>query len=223
MELRVPHTMVLSRSVRPFAFGQVTGSERRWLRTAPRTPEPGLYPTVRGWTDPFKLLSETPGNERIASVLVQDEVPAQFSGALMTAREGPPIIEGVPGAGDQLMLGQSRATSIPNRLSSILDELHARCKETLGEIRLEWAFDGDHLWVLQLQQEAALSSGNIVVPGEFHTELAFDVRQGLAALRLLVRELEGGSTGICLLGGVGMTSHAADILRRHKIPSRISD
>src|SRR6202035_207861 len=104
--LRVPRTTVLCRNVAPFTFGDPTGSDVKWLRTSPATPEPGFFPTVRGWTDPFELMSNVPGHERLSSVLVQDEVIARRSGALLTDRHEQPIIEGVTGFGDDFMLGR---------------------------------------------------------------------------------------------------------------------
>jgi hypothetical protein len=104
--LRVPRTTVLSRDVAPFTFGDSTGSDVKWLRTAPKTPEPGFFPTVRGWTDPFELMRIVEGHERLSSILVQDEVIAHSSGALLTGRNEKPIIEGVTGFGDEFMLGR---------------------------------------------------------------------------------------------------------------------
>src|ERR1017187_581067 len=83
-----------------------------------------------------------------------------------------------------------------------------------------WAFDGKAVWVLQLQQEAALSNGAIIVPGITDHEVEFDVTTGLDALRSLVARVKGTSTGIKLVGKVGLTSHIADVLRRNNIPSR---
>ena len=54
--LRVPRTTVIARTLRPFTFGSATGSDEIWLRTCPVTPEPGKFPTVRGWIDPFSLM-----------------------------------------------------------------------------------------------------------------------------------------------------------------------
>jgi hypothetical protein len=50
------------------------------------------------------LAREDPTGEQIASILVQDEVPPEYSGALLTSSGGLPIIEGVVGTGDLLML-----------------------------------------------------------------------------------------------------------------------
>jgi hypothetical protein len=218
--LRVPRTTSLCRHVAPFTFGEPTGSDVKWLRTCPETPEPGFFPTVRGWADPFALM-QAAGNERLASILIQDEVPARFSGALLTDRHGRPIIEGVTGFGDDFMLGRVGPSQLDTRLVERLEELHARLLGYVGGIRAEWAFDGEAIWLIQVQQEAAVSSGQTIVPGETESEHDFDVSLGLSGLRELIELIRGRRIGIKLIGNVGMTSHIADVLRRCKVPSRI--
>lgn len=220
--LQVPRSLVLSRNTAPFAFGGPTGSEVKWLRTAPRVPEPGFYPTVRGWTDPFKLLENTEGSERVASVIVQDEVHADFSGALITDRDGSPIIEGVDGFGDEFMLGRVGPSQLDGSLIGKLEALHELLFRSVGSVRAEWAFDGDAVWIIQLQQEVAISTGRTIVSGEVESEVEFDISGGLSGLRELVALVAGKSVGIKIIGNVGMTSHIADVLRRYKIPSRIA-
>lgn len=212
---------MLSRALVPFTFGDVTDGDVKWLRTCPKVAEPGMFPTVRGWTDPFDLLYRTPGNERIASVLVQDEVPAVFSGALLTGADGCPIIEGVKGYGDDFMLGRIGAEALDGTLIRRIEILHESLIGEIGSLRAEWVFDGNEVWLLQLQQETALSSGTIIVPGAVEREIDFDTSTGIGGLREIVSLIGTQSVGIRLVGNVGMTSHIADILRRHSIPSRI--
>jgi len=219
--LSVPRSTVLCRNVVPFTFGKSTGSDVKWLRTCPATPEPGLFPTVRGWTDPFGLMLSVAGNESISSMLIQEEVVARFSGALITDSLRQPIIEGVKGFGDDFMLGRVGPARLDFGLIERLRELHAILLNYLGPVRVEWAFDGQIIWVIQLQQEAALSSGSTIVPGEVESECDFDVSLGLSGLRELVELIRGKKIGIKLIGDVGMTSHIADVLRRYRIPARI--
>jgi hypothetical protein len=220
MGFSVPRTTAICRGVAPFSFGQSTSSDVKWLRTCPRLPEPGLFPTVRGWTDPFHLMASDVG-DRIAAVLIQEEVPAEFAGAILTDRCRSPIIEGVYGFGDQLMLGCAHPIAMPAHLTWMLEELHRTAFDMCGSVRIEWGFDGRRVWVFQLQQEAAISDGLVVVPGEVDADVEFIVSDGLERLRDLVEELSGTRTGIKLVGTVGITSHMADVLRRHKIPSKI--
>jgi hypothetical protein len=220
--LAVPRTLVISRVLPPFEFGRQTGESMKWMRTAPRVPEPGLFPTVRGWTDPFELLNGTPGAERLSAVMIQDEVKPSFSGAFLTGANSRPIIEGVNGFGDKFMLGQAQASVLDQDLLSRLEGLHDSLLPSLGSVRAEWVFDDHQIWILQLQQETARSSGRVIVSGKVDSEVEFDVKSGLVGLRELVTTIAGKSIGIKLLGEVGITSHIADVLRRNNIPSRIA-
>ena len=218
----VPLTKVLSRHLPPFSFGRSTGTDVSWIRTAPRVPTPGHFTTVRGWSDPFKLLAaEDPGGSKISSVLIQDEVHAEYSGALLTDVTGEPIIEGVPGHGDVLMLGGAAPGTLPNALRSRIRDLHSTIRRDFGSIRIEWVFDGEQVWILQLQQEAPKSSGTVIVDGDFSKEITFRAEAGLEELRVLTRELPTTGGAIRLVGNVGMTSHMADILRRANVASRL--
>ncbi len=217
----VPRTTVLARNVVPFTFGMTTGSEVKWIRTAPRLPEPGLFPTVRGWTDPFRFMEDIADRHRIPSVLIQDETPALFSGALLTDIRQNAIIEGVVGFGDTFMRGGAAPIPLDASLVHQLQKLHSKLKKEIGGIRAEWTFDGQTIWLLQLQQEAALSSGQTIVPGEVDSEYEFDVSEGLSGLREMIEIVKGTRVGIKLVGNIGMTSHIADVLRRYRVPSRI--
>jgi len=104
---------------------------------------------------------------------------------------------------------------------SSFGHLHATLLDYVGSIRAEWVFDGDTIWLIQLQQELAVSSGQTIVPGEVESECEFDVSLGLSGLRELVELIKGRNIGVKLIGNVGMTSHIADVLRRYKVPSRI--
>ncbi|HSY35619.1 MAG TPA: hypothetical protein VK814_07715 [Acidobacteriaceae bacterium] len=217
----IPRTTVVSRQLPPFTFGELTGESMIWMRTAPRQAEPGLFPTIRGWTDPFKMMQEPSNSNEIASLLIQEEVKSKYSGALVSDTQGDCLIEGVSGFGDDFMLGKLGPVALPDGLIRQLRMIHDDLSEKLGSIRLEWAFDDDKIWVLQLQQVGAMSFGNVIVPGEVHDEIEFDVSRGLEPLRILIKTLDI-RTGIRLVGKVGMTSHFADVLRRNRIPSRIT-
>jgi hypothetical protein len=119
------------------------------------------------------------------------------------------------------MLGKLGPARLPNELKRGLLDLHTVMKSKLGGIRVEWAYDGNEIWVIQLQQIQAMSTGRTIVPGECDNELLFTVKEGLPALRELITKV-GRRTCICLVGEVGMTSHSADVPRRSRVPSRIA-
>ena len=100
-------------------------------------------------------------------------------------------------------------------------ELYDLLWRDLGSIRMEWVDDGTDIWVLQLQQEAAKSSGTVIVPGKAERFIEFRADDGLEKLRDLISNLEP-NTGVLLVGNVGMTSHMADVLRRAEVPSRLT-
>lgn len=216
----VPMTTVIGRRVAPFSFGTETGSAEMWTRTCPAEPEPGLFTTARGWIDPFALLAtEDPGQERIVSVLAQSAVPAYYAGAALAGPDGL-VIEGAPGEGDLFMLGVRPPEALPAEVRTSLEAINAALVAALGPVRFEWVHDGQRAWIVQLHRGVTRSSGQVIVPGEAKNWIAFEVSQGLEALRELTQGFEPGC-GIELIGAVGLTSHVADVVRRARIPTRI--
>jgi hypothetical protein len=220
---RVPETTVVARTVAPFVFGRPTGSGEVWIRTCPAEPVPGQYTTRRGWTDPFRLLqAEDPGGEVLQSVLSQDGVYGEYSGALIGSINGEPVIEGVRGEGSQFMLGARMAEVLPTAVVESVGDLFRRVAETLSSaVKIEWAFDGTETWILQLQLADVATSRSIIVPGKATRFYRFDVDRGLNELRSVIASLQGSGDGIELIGGVGITSHFGDLLRRARIPARL--
>lgn len=217
----VPRTLVVARRVAPFSFGRETGSTEIWTRTCPTEPHPGLYTTLKGWTDPFKLLqSEDPQGRVLASVLRQDAINAGHSGAAIVGADGELAIEGRRGEGDRFMLGLETPEPLPQRVEDEVRSLHRMLSATLGPVRLEWVHDSVRAWVVQLHQGATSSAGSILVPGEAETWVRFPVESGLAALRKTLDQLPKGA-GLVLIGEVGLTSHIADLIRKAEVPARL--
>jgi hypothetical protein len=211
--LRVPRTTVLSRRVAPFSFG--SGGEGMWVRTCPTEQQPGLYTTVKGWSDPFAILmAEDPEGKHIASVIAQAGVPAKFSGAALTTADGELLIEGKEGAGDDFMLGASLPERIPGRVKRAV----AKIAERVGECRFEWVFDGREVWVVQLHSGASCSTAGAVVPGDASDWVELETSD-LGKLRHSLASVPSG-TGVILKGEFGMTSHIADVVRKAGHPAR---
>jgi len=217
---KVPHTTVVGRRVAPFSFGRRTGSPVIWMRTAPREQEPGLFTTVKGWRDPFALLALEDSEGRVASILAQSAVPAQYSGAAIVGADGGLIIEGKAGEGDTLMLGKALPEILPPDVMAAVTDVHAHLTAQLGPVRIEWVHDGETAWVVQLHVGATGTSASVIVKGEAELWLQFDVTAGLPALRDLIVAAPGGA-GIELTGRVGLTSHIADVLRRAGLPAKV--
>ncbi len=217
----VPRSLVISRRLRPFAFGDETGSLDTWLRTCPAEQNPGRYTTVSNWIDPFELLArEDPEQKAIASVISQAAVPAHFSGAAITKRDGRLHVEGTSGTGEDFMLGRAKAQQLPDSVIRDLLEVNQRLRERLGAVRFEWVHDGQRPWIVQLHIGKTSSTKTIIVPGEASEWATFRTDSGLEALRQLLARLEP-QVGLIFEGEVGLTSHLADLARKAARPTRI--
>jgi hypothetical protein len=222
LELPVPSTTVIPRGLPPFSFGIPTNTGETWIRTCPVEQVPGRFTTHHGWLDPFALLChEDREGEAIASVLAQEGVDAQYSGALVTGDSNRPILEGVRGSGEQFMLGRAAPERIPDSVSGAVLDLYTQARAELGPVRFEWAYDGRRAWILQLHRGVSATSQRTIYSGEAQVYHRFDVARGIEALRELVGEIEGTGEGVVLVGNIGITSHLGDILRRARIPSRL--
>ena len=220
--LPVPRTTVIGRRLPPFSFGRPTGSLEFWTRTCPIEQVPGKYTTARRWLDPFRLLAdEDPEHEAIASVLSQEGVSAVWSGAAIEGSEERLYIEGVPGTGERFMQGTIAPQPLPEAVSAAVVRLRAQAVEALGAVRLEWVFDGEQVWVVQLHRGVTASSRAAIVPGEPARWLDFDIADGLEELRRRIASVPPG-TGLVLHGQAGLTSHVADVVRKAGIPTRFS-
>jgi hypothetical protein len=89
---------------------------------------------------------------------------------------------------------------------------------------MEWAHDGKYVWVLQMHKVDRDSSApaGVIHPGEAATWQEFHASDGLDKLREIVNTIRGDDVGIVVTGGVGVSSHVGDILRRAGVPSRLA-
>ncbi|MBS3652463.1 hypothetical protein KEU06_28150 [Pseudaminobacter sp. 19-2017] len=219
--LPVPRTLVIPRRVAPFWFGRPTGSAEVWTRTCPFKPHPGLYTTVKGWTDPYALLGkEDPSGDLLASTLRQDGVPARYSGAAIVQANGNLAIEGLAGEGDLFMLGSRNAEELPAAVLADVRDTFSLLEDRFGSVRFEWVHDGERAWIVQLHLGATNSSRTEIVPGEAECWTDFPIEEGLEKLRALLKTLPADG-GVRVIGQVGLTSHIADVLRRAGFPARV--
>jgi hypothetical protein len=229
LALPTPKTTVISRNVAPFTFGQKTGLHEKWIRTCPILKEPGLFYTGDSWKDPFELMSieETKGSNEIniASILSQDAVDSIYSGAaIIKELADNDIIEGVKGQGDHFMIGKDNIITLPQ---NIMNEVQKLCNNIrqyynlLGEVSIEWVYDGNEIWVVQLNQIKVSSSKDYIVKGSPDKYIQFNAQDGLNSLRETINEIKGYNIGIEIIGNIGVTSHYGDLLRLANVPSRI--
>lgn len=226
----VPFTTVISRNIPPFSFGKETGSKEKWIRTAPIVKEPGKYYTGDKWTDPFFLMKkeEQKGQEEIniASILSQSSVEAIYSGGAIIAKEKKnDVIEGVRGKGDDFMLGLEGENQLPADLSYKVHGLLDLIREyysLIGDVSIEWVYDGDKVWIVQMNQLEHLGEGAVIVPGRPSVYKKVYVEEGLETLRKVINIIKDKDIGIELVGNVGLCSHFGDLLRHANIPSYIT-
>jgi hypothetical protein len=230
----VPKTTVLSRNVAPFTFGKPTGIYEKWIRTCPISKEPGKFYTGYGWVDPYELMEneEKKGtqNINIASVISQLSVNARYSGAAFVRTfEDYDVIEGVAGRGDAFMVGERERENLPDEVLEKVKELCNQVRKfnsLIGDVSIEWVYDGEEVWVVQMNQLTVESSKvedgyRTIVKGDPSTFEKVYVRDGLDNLRKIIELSKFNNSGIDLIGNVGITSHFGDLLRLAGIPSRL--
>jgi hypothetical protein len=171
----VPSTQVISRNVRRSPLAAILelvslGSERAHSNLCWQVHDsPRLDRSV------WLLAREDPDGKELASVLSQEGVRAQFSGASIGSSDGEPIIEGVSGVGSEFMLGLQPAQQLPLAATLAVKEVLAQAIRLLGgTIKLEWALDGDVVWILQMQQLDHEIQDNLIVPGDADEFRRFD-------------------------------------------------
>lgn len=220
--LPVPRTVVVSRVLAPFVFGDTTRTGETWLRTCPKEPIPGRFSTVQRWTDPFALLkSEDPDGELIPSILAQEAVDPAYSGSLVADANGTLIIEGVKGTGVEFMLARQAPEPLPDFVVHSVRQLYASVAAVIGPASIEWVYDGQKTWLLQVHRGATASKGKVIVQGEVDEYRIFDANGGLELLRNLTASIDRSRTGIVVAGDVGVTSHIGDVLRQARVVSYI--
>ena len=230
----VPKTTVISRKIAPFTFGSETGLIEKWIRTSPIVKEPGKYYSGANWIDPFKLIDEeeakAPRNINIASILSQDAVEALYSGAsLIKSNKENDIIEGVAGRGADFMVGTHDQESLPLSVINAVKIINNQFRlyhKLIGDVSIEWVFDGKNVWVVQLNQLKTNMNNNddsrtIVYGTPDYYEKVY-VKDGLESLRENIDYYKNKNIGIELVGNVGITSHFGDLLRLSNIPSILS-
>lgn len=218
----VPRSRVIARRVAPFEFGTATGTGETWLRTAPGQQTPGEFTTTSRWVDPFTLLANEDPDKVLASVIAQDGAPATFSGASAVTSDGEVYVEGVAGFGDKFMLGKDAPITLPTHVVDAVKDAIGTLWATLGQVRVEWAYDGHRVWILQLHVTNAQIAEGVLCPGEADAWLTFNVADGIEALRALIEIARTQQAGILVDGQVGLTSHIGDILRQASIPARLA-
>nr|MCR5587854.1 hypothetical protein [Lachnospiraceae bacterium] len=192
--------------------------------------EPGKYYTADKWTDPFELMyvEELKGKceKNVAAILSQSAVESVYSGgALVSEEKSKDVIEGVKGKGDDFMIGNLSKNKLPRNLQEQIIQLAEELRQyhnLIGDVSIEWVFDGKDLWIVQLNQIEEVGNSSTIVEGKANSYRKFFVEEGLEKLRDLIEEIKDKNIGIELIGDVGICSHFGDVIRQAKIPSFIN-
>ena len=104
-------------------------------------------------------------------------------------------------------------------MHQLLDTVRA----VLGDVQIEWAFDGRQVWLLQLHVRSLKGiGGQTLSPGGAERWLDYDPDEGLAALRALTHQARAEAAGINVVRPVGITSHVGDVIRAAGVPGRMA-
>jgi hypothetical protein len=134
------------------------------------------------------------------------------------------IIEGVSGKGDSFMVGEEEIGNLPKKVIGSIKKLNNKVRkhlDLLGEVSIEWVYDGNDIWIVQLNQIKLSGNKDIIVDGNPKEYIEFNVNLGLEKLRSLIKEIQNNDVGIELIGNIGVTSHFGDLLRIANIPSKL--
>jgi hypothetical protein len=154
--------------------------------------------------------------------MAQQAVDPFWSGSLIAVKDDDPLIEGVRGRGDDFMIGKQGPQHLPDDVRRQVLALFAQARRFFRPVEMEWVFDGNQVWVVQLHATAAVGDAAMIVPGNPARWVSFPVAKGLDAFQALIARARDHDTGIELVGRVGMTSHFGDLLRTAQIPSRLA-
>ncbi|MBD3177844.1 MAG: hypothetical protein GF320_21935 [Armatimonadia bacterium] len=219
----VPRTRVITRGGLVFAFGPRPGRRedddiRPWWRTCPRVREPGRHPTWHGYeTDPIAMLGRL--NSDVASVLIQEPIPAEYSGAASWRPGEPVLIEGVEGEGEDYMLGQEAPTELPGAVVEQVERVVQGFRHAIESGEIEWV-RGSHGVVVVVQLHSR-------VPDSMYREVEESWKRvhpggGIRAVRSAAEAAQREGVGVALTRPVGRTSHMAQILDRAEVPWGVS-
>jgi len=153
----------------------------------------------------------------LASVLVQEEVKAEYSGTAMPLGASGISVHGVHGAGDEFMRGDAGADAMPSTVEHAVVDTVERVQASLGPAKIEWVFDGAKTWILQLN--LITLAAPLTLPGDTAEWEQFHFSKGrLNEFRQRILELRGSNKGIVIIGNVSPLSHVGEIAEQYGVP-----
>jgi hypothetical protein len=153
----------------------------------------------------------------LASIIIQEAVLAEYSGRALFRSIDDIEIQGVAGEGGAFMLGEKKNENLPQKLIKAVRETYEHTHHVVGPSGIEWVFDGNNVWVVQLNitdssiQQAILDKNIEWV--EFHF-----AKGKLEEFRQKVMEFRGSDKGIIIIGDVSPLSHLGEIAENQGVP-----
>lgn len=160
----------------------------------------------------------------IETIMIQQFIDASYSGGWLVSNDGSVLVEGVPGHGMDFMVGDDDPIALPEEVTSLVI---SEVSKIPFQSRGEWVLSKDDgkLYVVQLHMykddTTQDENSNVIhISGNPRTaETMFkewSPEEGLEALRNLVKSVSE-KEGIRVSRYIGLTTHAADILRKHNV------
>jgi hypothetical protein len=228
--LPVPRTTAFGRRFFPFSFGESIGSGELWTRTCPEVKCPGFFGSVPRWHDPYAILADPtvldsypkgPPPVPLASVIVQEGVLARYSGRAILRDDEIFEVGGVPGDGGAFMLGRTAASRLPEEVIQAVRDTISRARASLGPVGVEWVYDGNLAWIVQIDRKHACPEDTTVEDGlEWIEFRASPEPERIEEFRNVVFGLRGSRNGIMVIGNVSPLSHWGEIAEIHGVPAR---
>src|SRR5207244_827246 len=140
--------------------------------------------------------AEDPTGAQLASIMSQEGVDAQFSGALAGSSAKEVVIEGISGFGDKFMMGTRPPEELPVSIRRRVRSMYSRAFREFGPLRMEWATDTHRIWLLQLHSGSTDGSASVIYPGTPVRYRRFEVERGIEELRTLIPDLQRKNEGL---------------------------
>lgn len=132
----------------------------------------GLGPRVASYSE-----DEIDPPARI-SVIVQRMIHPDYAGVAFAEPDGPTLIEGVAGLAERLVSGRASPSQLPEDLRARVERVAREAVERLGGAQdLEWAAEGDRIWLLQARPLTAPLPGTL--PDRFRLWTAANVQEAV--------------------------------------------
>jgi phosphohistidine swiveling domain-containing protein len=111
-------------------------------------------------------------------VIVQRMVRPDYAGVAFASPDGRVLVEGVTGLADRLVSGRARPAPLPEHVRERIERVaHEVVRRFGGAQDIEWAAEGDRIWLLQVR--AVTAALPAVLPDRFRLWTAANVQEAI--------------------------------------------